>query len=243
MQYLNTKALDQIDAHAFQTQHPFPWVNPAGLLTAGGFQALCESMPTLDQFERIFGKRRRYGQKPHDRMSLEYSPDMHKSLSPAWQAFMDELKSPLYQRFMARLLGTSDFELQYHWHYTPASCSVSPHCDAKYKLGSHIFYFNTEKDWRPEWGGQTVVLDDGGRFDYRSAPAFEDFDKAIDATAMGNYSFIFVRNGNSWHGVREITCPEGHYRKVFIVVIRKKLSAIERLASVVKHLGTRRAYA
>ena len=57
----------------------------------------------------------------------------------------------------------------------------------------------------------------------------KDFDRAIDSTAMGNYSFLFVRNGNSWHGVREITCPEGHYRKVFIVVIRKRRTPLQRL--------------
>jgi hypothetical protein len=35
---------------------------------------------------------------------------------------------------------------------------------------------------------------------------------------MGNRSLFFGRNGNSWHGVRPITAPEGKLRQVFIVV-------------------------
>jgi hypothetical protein len=66
-----------------------------------------------------------------------------------------------------------------------------------------------------------VVLDDGGRFPTRSAPRFEDFDRAISSLAVGNRSFIFTRRGNSWHGVREIRCPDGHMRKVFIVVLNR----------------------
>jgi hypothetical protein len=35
---------------------------------------------------------------------------------------------------------------------------------------------------------------------------------------LGNRSPLFARKEHSWHGVREIRCPEGHMRKVFIVV-------------------------
>ena len=37
---------------------------------------------------------------------------------------------------------------------------------------------------------------------------------------MDNRSLIFGRKGNSWHGVRDIRCPEGVFRKVFIVVFQ-----------------------
>jgi hypothetical protein len=77
---------------------------------------------------------------------------------------------------------------------------------------------NTRKDWDPAWGGETVILDDGGRFDLESSPAFEDFDRAHRAETMDNRSILFGRRGNSWHGVRPIECPEGALRKVFIVV-------------------------
>jgi len=105
-----------------------------------------------------------------------------------------------------------------HWHYASRGCSVAPHCDAKRKIGSHIFYMNRSSEWDPSWGGEALVLDDGDRFHSDSAPDFEDFD-AVSAARMGdNDSFIFARSGNSWHGVRELTCPEDRFRQVFIVV-------------------------
>lgn len=228
MHYLDFAALERLDARAFQQQHPYPWANPAGLLTEEGYAALRSSLPAAERFAQVFGKPRRHGQRPHDRLALEYAPDL--ALSPHWQGFLGELQGPRYRQFMTRMLGTRAFGLRFHWHYTPARCSVSPHCDAREKLGSHIFYFNGEDDWQADWGGQTLILDDGGRFDSRSAPAFEDFDSTIESLAMGNRSLLFCRRGNSWHGVREISCPSGYYRKVFIVVIdrRRPLAQLSR---------------
>ena len=77
-----------------------------------------------------------------------------------------------------------------------------------------------------------LVLDDGGRFDRRSAPPFEDFDSEIPAEALGNQSFLFIRRKNSWHGVRPLQCPEGHMRRVFIVVIHR-VSPVERARRLV----------
>ena len=94
---------------------------------------------------------------------------------------------------------------------------MSPHCDARGKLGSQIFYLNDD-DWDTAWGGETVILDDKGRFSAQSSPAWEEFDTAMPAETAGNRSLIFGRRGNSWHGVRELTCPDGAYRQVFIVV-------------------------
>jgi hypothetical protein len=233
MRYLDFDALERMNARAFQQRHPYPWANPAGLLTEEGFAALRGSLPGAERFEQVFGKPRRYGQQPHDRLALEYSPELE--LSPHWQAFMQELTGSHYRQFMARMLGVRAFDLRFHWHYTPAGCLVSPHCDAREKLGSHIFYFNTEEDWQPEWGGQTLILDDGGRFDNKSAPAFEDFDNATESHAMGNCSLLFSRRGNSWHGVREIRCPPDYYRKVFIVVINER-RPLKKLSRTFKRL-------
>jgi len=65
-----------------------------------------------------------------------------------------------------------------------------------------------------------VILNDNGRLNTESAPSFDDFDEEIPAETMDNRSLIFGRKGNSWHGVREIHCPEGVFRKVFIVVFQ-----------------------
>lgn len=93
--------------------------------------------------------------------------------------------------------------------------------DASRKLGSHIFYFHKDDEWDESWGGQTLVLDDGGRMPAHSAPSFDAFKVAAASTITTNHSFIFKRTEHSWHGVRELTCPTGHLRKVFIVVIKR----------------------
>ena len=217
MSNLDYDRLAEIDPSAFQRRSPYPWLNEAGLLRDRAFEELHADLPPAERFTAIFGKQRKYGQASHDRLALEYRPDLE--LASRWREFIAELEGPRYRAWLERMLGARDFDLRYHWHYTPRGCSVSPHCDVEYKLASHIFYFNTDSDWREEWGGQTLVLDDGGRFDRCSNPDFDDFDRVVAAKALGNRSFFFCRSGNSWHGVRTLTCPEGVYRKVFIVMM------------------------
>lgn len=219
MAYLNLAALDTLDAAAFRDREPYPWVNPEGLLLEDGYRALLRDLPPVSDFEPVFGKTRKYGQASHDRYALEW----HRSLALAesWRDFTAELRGPGYAGFLRRLLGVNAINLRFHWHYTPRDCLVSPHCDAKRKLGSHIFYFNPSEDWDPAWGGETVVLDDRGRFDPDSNPDFDDFESATTAECADNRSLIFLRRGNSWHGVRRLTCPEGRYRRVFIVVFER----------------------
>ena len=219
MPYLDIVRMNLIDSAAFQAQKPYPWVNPPDLLSQEGYQKLLTSLPDVSLFERRFGVKRAHGQQSHDRFALEYHDGL--PVAQPWKDFLAELQGKHYQAFLKRLLGVSSLELNFHWHYTPNGCSVSPHCDAKHKLGSHIFYFNTEADWDPSWGGETVVLEPSKPLDRKSAPTFEDFEQAIPSNALGNYSFIFARKEASWHGVKEIQCPPDRMRKVFIVVINR----------------------
>ncbi len=219
MNYLDPARLEAIDTQAFLRQKPYPWVNPAALLTDAAYDVLRKNLPNLDLFERHFGIVRAHEQTSHDRFALEYEPSL--AVPAPWHEFVRELQDPVYRAFLRRLFGTRWLRLSFHWHYTPTGCSVSPHCDAKHKLGSHIFYFNTEADWDPAWGGETLILDDGGRFPRRSAPSFEKFDHTTPARALGNRSLLFRRGAKSWHGVRVVSCPEDRMRKVFIVVINR----------------------
>ncbi len=219
MQYLHVENLRKIEPKSFQTAEPFPWINPPNLLTDTGFTELMETMPDVSLFEKKFGKPRSFGQASHDRFVLEYSPQL--SIPHPWKEFIRELSSDVYRNFLKNLMGVRSLDIHFHWHYTPKGCSVSPHCDAKHKLGSHIFYLNTEENWDAAWGGDTLILDDGGRFNRSSAPEFQDFDRSISAKSLGNYSLLFGRKANSWHGVRPLTCPENYLRKVFIVVINR----------------------
>src|SRR5262245_16179944 len=219
MRYLDLEQLRAIDPVALRSQKPYPWINPQGILTEEGFQLLCETLPPLTLFSSRFGEERKYEQQSHDRFTLEYHDDL--DIAPPWKEFIAELRGEDYQSIVSRLHGHRSFDLLFHRHYTPNRCSVSPHCDARPKLRPHIFYFNKSQDWDPAWGGETVILDDGGKFSYKTAPHFEDFKQIIPAEAMGNRSLLFFTTKRSWHGVRPLTCPPGHLRKVFIVVVNQ----------------------
>ena len=218
-QFLNRDVLEAIDPAAFQAQQPFPWVNPQYFLLPERYEELLATMPPLSQFRAFFGKQRKHGQGSHDRYVLDYERGME--LSTTWREFVEELCGEDYRRFVCKLLDVSDVRFRFHWHFTPDGGEVTPHCDSKGKIGSQIFYLNTDADWHWDWGGETVVLDDKGRFPAESAPAFEDFDAEYPAETRDNRSLLFGRQGNSWHGVRRINCPEDHYRKVFIVVFEE----------------------
>jgi len=214
--YLNQTVLDGIDPAQFRARLPYPWINPQGFVLEDRFRELLAAMPDIEQFRSFFGKQRKHGQGSHDRYVLDYERGMQ--LSPQWRDFVEELCADSYREFVCRLLDVSHVKFRFHWHFTPNGGEVSPHCDSKGKIGSHIFYLNTDDDWQWDWGGETVVLDDAGKIEPDNAPAFEDFVAEYPAETRDNRSLIFGRQGNSWHGVRRINCPENHYRKVFIVV-------------------------
>jgi len=214
---LNADALAAVTTDEFRKADPYPWLNPKSVITDDAFEVLRTNMPRVDQMKASFGRKRAHGQTPHDRYSLEYQPGL--DVHPAWHQLVGEFEGPIYQGWLARLFNTRRFRLTYHWHFAPRGASVSPHCDAKRKIGSHIFYFNSPEEWSADWGGETVILDDGGRFSRSSAPDFDDFDRSWPADAVGNRSLLFQRQGNSWHGVRELLCPEDRLRKVFIIVV------------------------
>lgn len=220
MAYLNSAVLDSIDDAAFQAQDPYPWVNPQGFIRPDRYGELLEALPDVSQFRAFFGKQRKHGQASHDRYVLDYERGMPETIGP-WRDFAEELCGEEYRRFVCRLLNVKDVRFRFHWHFTPNGGEVSPHCDSKGKIGSHIFYLNTESDWQWNWGGETVVLDDGGKITPDNAPSFDDFVAQYPAETRDNRSLIFGRRGNSWHGVRRINCPENYYRKVFIVVFEE----------------------
>lgn len=216
--YLNFDALDALDAHTFSLQSPFPWSNPQGVLTKKGFNELIHSMPPLELFSASFGIPRNYGQQPHDRYELYYEKGC--PLSNSWTVFIAELESPEYRDFIERYFNFgTDFLIRFQWHYAENGCSVSPHVDSYKKLGSHLFYFNTNEDWQNAWGGHTVVLFDSNTKHKRdSAPSYNDFDKKIYSDILNNKSFLFKNEENAWHSVEPICAPEGAQRRMFAVV-------------------------
>lgn len=236
MAYLNLECLNALDPDTFHARKPYPWMNPAGIIHDAAYQRLVDSMPDISIFEKTFGQMRKHGQAPHDRYVLEYGK--RTKLPLPWQEFVEELRQPPYRTFLQRSFGVPGVALRFHWMYTPSGCSVSPHCDSDKELGTHLFYFNTLKDWDPAWGGSTLVLDDGGRFAPDTAPSFESFVSETPSEFVGNHSLLFARTDRSWHGVRELRCPEGRLRKLFSVIVSSSERAERR-----KRLFSRPRYA
>jgi hypothetical protein len=121
------------------------------------------------------------------------------------------------------MLGVSadtELILTLEWYYAWQGCAVSPHCDARRKLATHIFFFATDEDWPRKWGGDVLMLDDEGRFKAHSAPGFDDLKVAASLDLRKNGSLLFERTEHSWHGVRPLKPPNPDVlRKLFIVTV------------------------
>ncbi len=222
MEYLNRDCIQGLSAETFRQRRPYPWVDIQNTLTADGFQRLRETLPDASLFERRVGLKRSHGQGYHDRSLLHYRPDVQ--LAAPWQEFLAELRGPAYDAFLRRMFAVrpgTRLILTMEWYYAWQGCAVSPHCDARRKLGTHIFYFNTEAEWDPNWGGNVLVMDDDGRFKRHSGPAFDDLRVAASIDARGNGSFLFQRTRHSWHGVRALAAPPDHLRKLFLVTVNR----------------------
>ena len=103
---------------------------------------------------------------------------------------------------------------------------MSPHCDAKRKHGSHLFYFNTSRDWDTAWGGQTRVLDDGGCLAHAANPECEDLGCVAPHRRWGTTACCSREANIPGTAYEELRCPEGHMRKVFIVVVNRLTPAL-----------------
>lgn len=220
MSYLDYDVLANISHATFQNQKPYPWVNIRDTLTREGFEDLRSTLPDISLFEKKVGIKRAHGQGYHDRAILHYRPGV--PLAEPWLKFIDEIRGKDYESFVHRMLGLQSGEriiLTLEWYYGWQGCGVSPHCDARRKRATHIFYFNTEEDWQASWQGNILIMDDGGRFKAHSAPEFDDLRVAASLDPRGNGSLLFMRTEHSWHGVRPLQSPSGPLRKLFIVTI------------------------
>ena len=228
--FINYKYLQSFTKEKFLENQPFPWYDFADFLTLEGFQRLMQDFPPLQLFEKHEGLERVYGQRPHDRYYLAYETSVYrqiehqdkgiveyKKLPMTWQMFVEELEtSKMYQNFIKSLFEVEEFRVRYAWHVGVTNSEVSPHRDAEQKIGTHIFYFNTDDDWKTDWNGSTLVL--GNKQKDKMNPDFSDFTTAIPTQLTNNHSFLFKNTPNAWHGVKPLACPEGKYRRLFNVI-------------------------
>jgi hypothetical protein len=217
---LNYDAISEISHEVFQKQRPYPWVNIQGTLTDEGFKQLRGTLPNVSLFEKKVGIKRAHGQGYHDRSILHYRPGL--PLSEPWREFINEIRGRGYESFIRRMLALPAGKriiLTMEWYYAWQGCGVAPHCDARRKVATHIFYFNTEADWKTDWGGSILIMDDEGRLKAHSGPTFDDLKVVAALDPRGNGSLLFMRTEHSWHGVRPLESPPGPLRKLFIVTI------------------------
>jgi hypothetical protein len=221
MQYLNYECMAALSDEAFQDRKPYPWVNIQNTLRPEGFELLRQNLPDVSMFTRTVGEKSQFGRAYHDRHILHYQEGV--PVAAPWREFVAELLygQPYHEflRRMFRLGARKRIILTMDWFYAWEGCSVSPHCDALRKLGTHIFYFNSEEEWHPDWGGHVLIQDDGGKLSRRSAPSFDELGVAATVDPRGNGSLLFQRTDHSWHGVRPLGCPPGVLRKLFLVTV------------------------
>ena len=242
--FINRDRLADLSVDQFNAVTPYPWVNFNGFLSAETFAELHQHFPSLDLFELHQDRPRRSGQRPHNRYYLAYETSIytkidhthkgivqHEALPEVWQRFLEELNQrDAYRDFIARMLGINDFSMRYAWHIGVTNSEVSPHSDSHKKLGTHIFYFNTDDDWDPAWGGELLVLE--GKLTKVDNPDFDEFPQAHPIPFLNNQSFLFKNTPNSWHGVKALTSPEGRCRRLFNVIFELVDAHRKSLASV-----------
>lgn len=242
---LSPERLADLAGGRIRQDAPFRHAALDGFLSPDAFERLRTEYPPLDLFEQHVGLPRRFGQTPHDRLYLELETSHYhqgarsapgviamRDLSPVWQQFIEQLRGEAYQRAVLGLLGARAATLRFTWHVAFTGCSVSPHRDAREKLGTHLFYFNTEREWSADWGGSTLLF--GRRTVATMNPGFDQFEREIEAPFLGNRSLIFRNQWTAWHGMRPIAAPAGSYRKLFAVVFDRPGKRLPRLLDSVE---------
>ncbi len=219
--FLNTSLLHDFNAASFNSNRPFPHQSFQSFLTDDGFRELRENFPPLALFKKSTGR------KPGKFNVMAYAPYIHfspnrkcvplKALPGPWQEFIKELHGKEYRAFLKPLVGSPRFKLYFEWQLRRKDTDVSPHVDAPFRIANHLFYFNSSEDWDPAWGGSTLLL--GKRERSSAPPQFEDFGEQKEISFLGNRSLFYVNSPAAWHGVKKLDCPEGVYRRVFVVMV------------------------
>ena len=105
--FIDFEKLAEMDGERFRATRPYPWANPAGVLTREGFDTLIEQLPDVSIFNPVFGRSRKHGQQAHDRYALEWRDEL--PVGDAWRAFVDELRGTEYNKFLTRMIGHDRF--------------------------------------------------------------------------------------------------------------------------------------
>lgn len=227
-EYLKKSVIQSLDEETFTSALGFPWYNFQGILKDEKYLKLCEEFPPIESFELQTSLERKnfnthyylaYNESVYHRKKDYCGKGVvkHRDLPNCWQSFIDELKtSSIYQDLIKTQFGVRRFKVRFAWHIACSGTSVTPHRDMKYKIGTHIFYFNSSDDWNTSWGGSTTVLI--GNSTNCANPTFKDFSELKRIEFLDNSSLLFKNTDNAWHGVEPLNCPKSYYRKTFNVI-------------------------
>lgn len=226
MRYLNKEKIESITLEKFESQKPFPWINPQGFLSDDGFSRLTNNLPDLSLFELDMGQ---IDSRVSNRMLLRYTPEL--PVSEVWHEFVDELHSKTYREFIEELLGVKRFGMRCHWHFGRTGCFTAPHVDSVRKFGSQIFYLNKSGEWDESWGGQTSILKPASdkRLNPRETYSLAEFETVARSKVLDNHSLIWANASNAWHAVDEIHCPDDRLRKIFTIIFEERPSFTDRV--------------
>jgi SM-20-related protein len=115
-------------------------------------------------------------------------------LDPVWQPFIAQLQSEDYRRAVGHLGGVTlqDSQCVVAFYRYPPQTWLGPHRDNRYKILTHVFYFNAA--WPAAAGGDLLILDspDPGNVQHRVSPTT-------------GTSVVIVRGENSWHAVEKVS--------------------------------------
>ncbi len=228
--FINYDLIQSFDFSAFDSKAPYPWHDFNHFLTPEAFEELHATFPDISIFEKQVGYYRGK-QKPHDRYLLSYEDSVyhqagyqgrgvvhHQQLPKPWRQFIRELESRKYKNFIASVLKTSKFKFRYEWHLGFKGSQISPHVDVHWRIGNHMFYFNTREDWNPKWGGSTLVLGGNRKYSKEKSYDFSDFKSVILVKNEAHHSLLIKNTNRAWHGVKSLRCPDGKYRRMFMII-------------------------
>lgn len=235
MKIINNKLLRDFDFKESENK-PFPFHNFKGLINEKYFDKLLKEFPDIKYFKKEYGLKRDYGQASHNKYILHLEDK--KELSNTWKEFIKELESKEVRSFIKTFLGTN-YRPGFVWTISFKGSEISPHADSYEKLGSLLFYFNTDKDndWDSKWGGDLLLLESSNEeFNENSSPKIKDFDKITKISNMNNSSVIFKKNERSWHGTYAISSPSDKPRRALIITFCKRSLLRDFYKSVLRKL-------
>lgn len=228
MRFFDPQKFHEFRIEEFKQRHPFPYHSFSSFLRPDAFEKLYLNFPDVNLFKWQNGYRGL--QRPHGRYQLFYDRAILKNyqepgyctlpdhLPTIWQEFLLEIQSSRpYHSFIRSAFGVKLFAMRFEWHLLKSGTDISPHVDAPWRIGDHLFYFHSSTNWKSEWGGELDIFEKGSNLE--EAPEAEKLKVCAKISPLEAESVLLKNSKDSWHGVSPIHCPPDQFRRVFLINI------------------------